>query len=959
MRDWNRVVREYLDLPTMTDKRDLRAADELAAHLEETWHEALRGGATEAQAEAVVRTVLGERAVAIRDLLGAERRHTLAEAGRQVERFEQGLRERNRRWAIVADLLRDVRLALRSVARRPFFAGAVIVVLALGIGAATTVFTLVDAILLSPLPFPDADRLVAVTHSSPKQGGGNLGTCAAWHLTYQDENRVFDEIGLYSPPGATATITGQDEPEAVPRMTATSGVFRAVGMSAVVGRLFTIRDEDPDALPVALLGHGYWRTRFGADPAVVGRKMVLDGVDRTIVGVLPPRLAALGQDPAVVTALQFRRANLFVGNTGLVGIARLKAGVTRQQAVADMTRMLPMAFEKFPGGPVVDAAKQAGYVPDAPPLRDVLVGGTARLLWVLMATVVLVLLISCANVANLFLVRAEGRDRELTIRAALGAGGGRLVWEHVRESVVLCGLGGVAGLLLAWASLRVLAAAGPSQLPRLPEVSMGPAPFVFGLAVSLGAAAFVAMFLVLRNRGRSVVDALKQGGLASGASRSRQRVLRGLAAVQVAFAFVLLVALGLVMRSGLAVRSVHPGFSRLGDVLALRLMVLPQIPPDVLAAAQPVAAARPTPAAQAQAVAALQAAFIQAQEAAALTQEAIARRLGEIPGVAAVGMATGLPMHSGGNINPLFVEGVTVEGRVPPVTRRHTWVGQGYFETLGIPILAGRVFTWQDVHNRTAAAVVSESLARAYWGSAEAAIGKRVAVRPDPVRWHEVIGVVGEVREDGLNLDPVPMVYWPQITLATFQGQPADRILLWPNVSYAVRSSRLGTRGFLQDVRKAVWIVDRNLPLLDVGPLSGFVAQSWSSTSFALVLLGIAGAVALVLALIGVYGVISYGVSQRTTELGMRMVLGAGAGRVVRMVLRESLAVAGTGTLVGFGLSAWATGAMSSLLFGVSQTDPVTFAAVAVLLAAVALVASYAPARRAARVEPVVVLRAE
>jgi predicted permease len=396
---------------------------------------------------------------------------------------------------------------------------------------------------------------------------------------------------------------------------------------------------------------------------------------------------------------------------------------------------------------------------------------------------------------------------------------------------------------------------------------------------------------------------------------------------QVALALVLLVASGLVLRTAQALRNVAPGFSHANDVLALRLSIASRMVPKA--------------------------------EEAALVQEAIARRLGEIPGVTSVGMATSLPMHAGGNINPLFVEGITIPGATPPITRRHKWIGEGYFETLGIPLLAGRAFTWQDVHNRIPAAVVSESLARAYWGSVAAAIGKRVSVRPNPVRWHEVVGVAADVREDGVSQEPIPMVYWPQVTLAFWQDSAADEVLLWRSASYAIRSHRVGTPDFLQEVRNAIWSVNPNLPLLAVGPLSSFVARSVARTSFTLVLLGIAAGVALILAIVGVYGVISCAVSRRTLEFGMRMALGAQAGQVRRMVLRQGLVLAGTGIIIGVSLALLVTDAMSSVLFGVSPTDPLTFVAVAAGLSAVAVAASYVPAYRASRVDPIVVLKAE
>ncbi len=926
MRDWYHWVREYLDLPTMTDRRDERIVGELAAHLEETWREARARGATEAEAEALVLTKLGDREQAVRELLAAERHHAAAEAARRLERTEDALRAKGRHWLSVADLLRDVRFGLRALARKPLFTAVVVFVLALGIGATTAIFTLVDAIILSPLPFPDADRLVTLHHAASNVGRGDVRTCAAWHFTYLDENRVFAELGIATP-GGTATITGTGEPEAVPILGASSGVFRALRMNAILGRTFTPEDDEPDAPPVALLGHGYWRSHFGEDPNVLGQTIEIDGESTEIVGVLPPDIRALGQNPDVIVTLQFRRANLFVGNVGYVGLARLKDGVTVEQAEADMARMLPLAFEKFPGGPVIEAARQANYVATAIPLKDTLVGNVANLLWVLLAGVAVVLLIACANVANLFLVRAEGKEKEMAVRAAMGASRARIGWEYLKESLLVGALGGVAGLALAYGGLRALVALAPTQLPRMEEVSLDAGVLLFTVAVSLAASVFFGAFPIFRRRGADVVESLKQGGHAGARSRALNRTQNVLAVGQMALALVLLVASGLVLRSAQELRDVNPGFRHVDDILAFRVSIGSRL--------------------------------VQDPNDAALAQEAIARRLGEIAGVTSVGMATALPMHAGGNINPLYVEGVTVQGDVPPRTHRHKWIGESYFETLGIRLLAGRAFTWADIHDRIPAVVVSESLARQYWGSVEAALGGRVSIRPDPVRWYEVIGVAADVRDDGVNVDPVPLVYWPQVALAVWQGNAPDSVLVWRSVSYAVRSDRVGTPGLLDDVRQAVWSVNPDLPLLAVGPLSDFVAQSVARTSFTLVLLGVAALVALVLGLVGVYGVISYGVSQRSLELGMRMALGADAGRLRRMVVGQGLVLAATGIVIGLGLAFLVTRAMSGLLFGVSPRDPLTFVVVAAALTAVALVASYVPAHRAARVDPMVILRAE
>jgi predicted permease len=825
----------------------------------------------------------------------------------------------------IADATRELRQTVRALVKRPVFASVVVLVLALGIGATTTIFTLVDAILLSPLPFPEPDRLVSLSHSAPNVGRGDVGQCAAWHVTYQEEGRVFDGLGMYA--FGRVDITGDGEPDAPRSMVATSGVFSTLGMQPVIGRPFTPADENPDAPPVILLTHGYWQTRFGGDRAVVGRTMRVNGNPTEIVGVLPPTLSTLGQDPSVVVPLRYRRADLFVGNVGFSSVARLKPGVTREQAIADMKRMLPMAFEKFPGGPVIEAARQANYLPNAVPLTETLVGGVARVLWVLLAGVAVVLLVACANIANLFLVRAESKRKEMAIRTALGATRLRVAWEHLRESVVLGLIGGAAGLAMAYAGLRILAARAPSQLPRLDEVAIDSSALLFTLAVAAGAGLVFGLLPMLKQDPRGVSETLKAGGHSGVGGGGRHRIQNLLAVSQIALVFVLLVGSGLVLRSANALWKTDPGFRDPAHLLALSVRINSRnVPQDA---------------------------------GVALQQEAIARQLAQIAGVDGVAIATALPAHAGGNINPLYVEGITDAGTAPPITRRHKWVGEGYFDTLGIPVLKGRPLTWQDAHDRAPVVLVSRSIALAYWGSVDEAIGKRISVRPNPLRWAEVVGVVEDVRDDGVNVDPPAMVYWPQVTAAFWEGEGADDLLVWRSASYAIRSRRVGTPGLLDDVRRAIWSVNPNLPLSNVGTLDDYVAQSVSPTTFALVLLSIAAGIALVLGLVGVYGVISFAVSQRTRELGIRMALGADARRVRIMVLRHGLALAVAGTFLGLTLALGGTRIMEGLLFGVTPADPLTFGAVAAGLTFVAVAAAWIPAYRASRVDPLVVLRAE
>ncbi|KPJ89637.1 MAG: hypothetical protein AMS18_12305 [Gemmatimonas sp. SG8_17] len=816
-------------------------------------------------------------------------------------------------------------MALRALGQRPLFTGVVVLVLALGIGATTAIFTLLDAIILSPLPFDAADRLVSISHTGEGVGIQNAGMCAAWHFTYEEEAQVFEDLGMYGT-GSSTVIVG-DDPEAIPDLGLTSGVLRALRIRPVVGRILTPEDEQLEAPNVILLSHGYWHSRFGGDPNIVGQSIQVDGASWQIVGVLPPSIRSLGVNPAIIYPYRFDKPTLFVGNIGFGSVARLKDGVTLEQAHADAARILPLAMEKFPGGPAAEFNARARYAPDIRLLKERLLGSTANLLWILMGGVAVVLLIACANVANLYLVRADGKQTEMAVRAAMGASRGRIGWEYLKESLVLAVLGGAGGLALGYAGLRALVALAPSSLPRIDEVSLDGGVLLFTLLVSLAAGVFFGVFPALKQARDDLVDALKQGGRAGARGKEGHRAQNALAVSQVALAMVLLVASGLMLRSFLTLRNVDPGFHNSEDVLVMRLY----IPPGEVRDPAEVAA----------------------------THERIARRLQELQGVTSVGIATSIPMHGSNNVNPFFVEGLDYSGDQAPTNRRHKWIGEGMLETLQIPLLAGRTFTWQDIHDRIPAVLVSEKLAREYWDSPAAALGQRVAARPDPPRWHEIIGVVADVRDDGLAADPPPMLYWPQVTLAFWEGNAADQIATWRGTSYAIRSPRVGTAGFLEEVRAAVSEVNPNLPLLGVATLEDLTAQSIARTSFTLVLLGLAAGVALLLGLIGVYGVISYSVSQRTPELGMRMALGARSEDVTGMVLRQGLVLSLVGLTIGLALALSLTRVMTSLLFDISPRDPVTFTVVPVVLVVVALLASYVPARRAARVDPMVALRAE
>jgi predicted permease len=684
----------------MKGHRDERALMEMADHLEDLYREALSRGASEEKAKAFVLGWLGDPIRAAEELTIVEPGHVRAEVDRWIERREEDLKMRGSVGAAIGDGLRDLRTGLRSLARRPLFTGVVILVLALGIGAVSAIFTLVDAIVLSPLPFDESDRLVAVQHAAPGRGLDDAGQCAAWHFTYEDESRAFDDLGMFTT--GTASVTGNGDPEAVPILQVTDGVFRAVRLTPTAGRIFAPEDMDPDGQPTLMLGHGYWLTRFGGDASVVGSTLQVNGSAREIIGVAPPDVTGLGSDPALVIPLRFRRSSLFVGNIGYDAVGRLREGVSLEEAAVDLNTVFPMAWEKFPGGPVASSSDPSLYTAEVYPLKDDMVGGVADLLWVLLAGVGVVLLIACANVANLFLVRADGKAGEMAVRAAMGASGRRIGWEYLKESLLLGVMGGAAGLVLAQVGLRSLLAMAPSNLPRLDEVTLDSTVLLFTLVVSVGSGLFFGFFPMLRHRRGNLVAALKEGGKTGLGDRRGNRVQNVLGIGQVALALVLLVASGLMLRSFQTLRNVDPGFESPEDVLSIRLYV----PGSQVPVAADVAT----------------------------TYEAIVQSLGSTPGVTSVGLGTSIPMDVGNNVNPFFVRGQVLDPDGPRISRRHKWIGEGYLETLEIPLLSGRSFTWDDIHARAPIAMLSESLAREVFGSPEAAMGQYIANERKPSR---------------------------------------------------------------------------------------------------------------------------------------------------------------------------------------------------------------------------------
>jgi predicted permease len=587
-------------------------------------------------------------------------------------------------------------------------------------------------------------------------------------------------------------------------------------------------------------------------------------------------------------------------------LARLKQGVTLPRANGDMARMISLL------PPVFEVLQLQPYVR---PLADDVTGDIGRLLWILLAAVGVVLLIACGNVANLFLVRVEARQQELAMRTALGASRGRIARVLLSESVLLAIGGGGLGLVLAHAALGVLRRIAPADLPRVEEIGIDPTVLLFALSISVLSGALFGLFAVLRF-GAPSVTALKEGGRSASDTRRRHRTRNALVVSQVALALMLMIASALMIRTFLAMRRVHPGFVRPEQVQTFRLAI-----PETL---------------------------VSDPEQMARTHESIAERLAQVPGVVSVGISSSITMDGEDNGNPLHVEDFPVaEGAVPPL-RRFKSLAPGYFEAMGNPVVAGRSITWTEVHERRPVVVVSEVLAREYWNDPARALGKRVRGSGGD-QWYEIVGVAGVERDDGLNHPPAAIVYWPMLN-DTYERR---------TMAYAVRSDRVGAPGFLPELRRAVWSVNPAVPLAGVETLDEIQARSMAQTSFAMVMLAIAASVALLLGIVGVYGVIAYTATQRTREIGLRMALGAQIADVRNMFLRHGLQLTATGIALGIGAALVLTRLMSALLFGVAPMDRLSYVAVSAVLACVAFLATYLAARRATRVDPMIAMRAD
>jgi putative ABC transport system permease protein len=839
-----------------------------------------------------------------------------------VERVKESTRDEFRP-VLVQDSLLDLRYGVRALRRAPAFTLVAALTLALGIGATTAVFTVVHGVLIKPLPFHDADRLVSLKHGARNVNTGPpSGICLSLLVTYTGENRSFEQLGAWA--RGTETVTDGVLPEEVTTLNVSVGLLRALGIQPAMGRWFSEADHTPDSIETVILMDGYWARRFGRDPAIVGRQVVVASRPRVVVGVMPASFRFLDETPDLVLPVRIDPATLTLGAWNYEGLARLAPGVTVEQASTDSTRMLAIWLEAWPSFPGIDRSAFAVVTPLVRPLKQELVGNVGNMLWVLLGTIGMVLVIACANVANLELVRAQDRHHELAIQAALGAGRGRLARQLLLESLILGLLGGTLGLLLASAGLRVLSTIGSASIPRLNEIALDPTVLIFTLVLSLSSALLFGSIPVARLGSEGLALTLRASGRGSSASPERNRARNILVVVQVALALVLLVGSGLMVRTFVALRAVPPGFTDPDHVQLVRVDISEQLMGD--------------------------------PERVLRLQRHMVDRVAAIPGVTDVSFTGNVPMAAGERSRSSIYsdDGTIRDAGAPAPLRWFRFVAPGFFQTIGTRLLAGRDFTWVDLEERRPVAVISENLARELWREPETALGKRIR-EGNESPWREVVGVVADVYDDGVHRQAPSIVYWPSF-MKTFQGQP---FYVRRAVTLAMRSHRAGSESLLTQVRDAISSVRADVALTRVRTLGDVYGRSMAATSFALVMLVIAAALALILGIVGIYGVIAYSVTQRRREIGIRAALGAPRRELGAMFVRHGVKLALVGVGCGLAGALALTRVMASLLFGTSPLDPTLYALVSLGLVSIAALASYVPARRAARVDPVQTLRGD
>jgi putative ABC transport system permease protein len=821
-------------------------------------------------------------------------------------------------------LVAEIRPTLRRLARTPGFTTVSVLTLALGIAGTTAAFSVINAVLLRPLPYRDPERLVQLWHAAPGVGMAQVEQSDASYIQYHDKaTRSFESTASYM--DAASSLTGTQDPERVSTAYVTASFLPTLGVRPAVGRNFSEDEDRPGGPTAAILSDALWRRRYGGDPAMLGKTIQVDGKAREVVGIMPADFHFPDATTELWLPMAIDRANLNNGSFNRDAIGRLRPGVTMRAAEAEMTPLLARLPDDAPGMMTRTMFEQAKIRVMLHSLRDDVVGDIRPILFTVVGSVALVLLIACANVASLFLVRAEARTKEVAVRSALGASPRSIVRLYLGEGLVLATAGAVLGVALAYGALGALLRLAPTSIPRASEISIDLASLGVAAVVAVLTGVFFSTIPFIRAGKAQLTPMLRDGSRGSTSGRERQRVRSAFVVVQVALALVLLVGSGLLARSFQRMRAVDPGFKS-DNVLTLRLAL-----PD---------ATYRTPGDIARF-------FYQ-----------VTTRLAAVPGVQVAGATSKLPLlDAGSNNNAVWVEDHPITSTELPTIHSTVTVTQDYFKAMAIPIVEGRTFRDNGSDRAPHEMIVARAFARHFWPNG-GAIGKRVKTGGPDAPWSTIVGVVGDVHDEALTKPVDEVMYQPTIGLMQPQPGVPDTVIAENVMTLTIRTAGDPSAAF-PAVRNEIWALDRNLPLVNVQGLSAVVNSAMARTTFTLIMIGAAAGVALLLGAIGIYGVISYMVSLRTREIGVRMALGARADQVRRMVVRQGLVLAAIGAAIGLVGALGMSRLISSLLYGIAPYDPVTLGGVTLGLLVVAAVASWLPAMRAARIDPIEALRSE
>ena len=895
---WKKEISERLAHLKLEPAREAEIIEELSQHLGDRHAELLESGATPEEAYCGAVLELSDDELLVREL-------------RRVERLappEPIIFGTNRRSKMIIDLFQDIRYSMRMLRKHPAFTTIAVLTLALGIGANVAVFSVVNAVLLRPLPYPASDRLVTIQNQFLARNLKNAGVSTADYADYRRQKQVFDEVAAGS--SGSFNLSGVDRPENVSGALVTAGLFPLLGLKPVVGRVFTEDEDRPGFNQVVVLSESFWRRRFGSDPGVIGRTIQLNDQGYTVIGVIPTTLEFLGLNevfaPAAFTSEQMNHA--VRGGRFLFAVARLKRDVSLDQAKAEMNAFSQAMAKEFPN----DYPAESGWGIRLDSIRELWIGEVQLALWVLMAAVGVVLLIACANVANLLLARATVRAREISIRTALGADRWRIARQLLTENLLLGLIGGAAGLLLAFYGIELLLKIGPQNFPRLGEIGINWQVLGFTLGMSLLTGLLAGLAPLLEVARRSLHEGLKEGARGGGGGLRQNRARNLLVVAEVALSLILLIAAGLLLQSFARLQRVDPGFQP-RNVLTFRVPLSAKRYPD-----------------QYQRVA-----FI----------DRLIERVRNLPAVTAVGATSTLPFIGYNSSGVFSIEGreTTSGGASPHADIRR--VTHGFFSAMEIPLRRGRLFEETDTATSPFVALVDQKLAEQYWPG-ENPVGKRVQLGGHQSPWYTVAGVVGHVKHSRLDAESKGVLYFLYSQNRAFM------------ITLAVRSGS-STEHLMGSLQQEVSAIDKDVPIYEVKTMDERLLDTIAPQRLATYLVAVFAGVALLLAALGVYGVMSQSISQRTHEIGIRMALGAQARDVLKLILWQGLVLVLIGACLGLIGALALTRLTSNLLFEVSATDPATFATIPLLLIGVALLACYIPARRAAKVDPMVALRDE